>query len=199
VVRPASSRLKWFISLLLLLLLCLFHAQWMTALGRYLVVAGEPVRADIAVVLAGDGYGHRILKGGEMVRLGFTDRVLVSGPKLFYGRSEADLAIPFAVSHGYPESWFLASPHEGTSTSEEAVALVAELRKLAVRRCLLVTSDYHTRRAGKIFRRAAPEVEFRVVAAPDEFFKPDSWWHTREGQKRFVIEWMKTITAWFGI
>jgi uncharacterized SAM-binding protein YcdF (DUF218 family) len=171
----------------------------MTALGRYLVRTDEPFRADIAVVLAGDGYGHRILKGAEMVRQGYTSKVLVSGPMLFNGRSEADLEIPFAVSHGNPESWFVPVPHTSTSTRQEAAAIAPELRRLGVRRCLLVTSDYHTRRAGNVFRAAAPAVEFRVVAAPDEFFRPDGWWRTREGQKCFVMEWMKTITAWFGI
>ncbi len=73
-----------------------------------------------------------------------------------------------------------------------------ELRKLGVRRCLLVTSDYHTRRSGRIFRSAAPEIDFRLIAARDEFFRPDDWWRTRQSQKQCVLEWIKTISAWFG-
>ena len=46
---------------------------------------------------------------------------------------------------------------------------------------------------------AAPEIEFRVIAARDEFFDPDNWWHTREARKVFVLEWFKTIASWFGI
>jgi hypothetical protein len=42
-------------------------------------------------------------------------------------------------------------------------------------------------------------VEFRVIAAQDEFFRPGDWWKSRQGQKQFVLEWMKTVTGWFGI
>jgi len=37
------------------------------------------------------------------------------------------------------------------------------------------------------------------VAAPDKFFKPDSWWRTRESQKTFLFEWLKTIAGPLGI
>lgn len=137
------------------------------------------------MVPAGDYYGYRILKAAELVRRGFTDVVLVSSPDGTYGYGEAELAIPFAV--------------KAHSTREEALAVAPELRKRAVRKCLLVTSNYHTRRAGGIFRSAVPEVEFRVIAAQDEFFRPGDWWKTRQGQKQFVLEWMKTVAGWFGI
>jgi uncharacterized SAM-binding protein YcdF (DUF218 family) len=171
----------------------------MRALGWYLVKAEEPTRADIVVVLAGDGCGNRILKAAELVRRGFTSRVLVSGPDGMYDSNEADLAISFAIHRGSPSSWFIPFPMRAYSTRQEARAVVPELRRLGVRRVLLVTSDYHTRRAWAVYRETAPEMQFRVVAAPDQFFRPDDWWHRREGQKRFVLEWMKTIAGWLGI
>ena len=190
---------RWLIAALLIAGLAACYPIWFRALGGYLVHADEPFRADIAVVPGGDSFGHRILKGADMVRQGFTGRVLVSGPDGQYGYNEAELAIPFAVRHGNPSSWFIAAPHKSRSTREEAQAIVPELRRLSVRRCLLVTSNYHTRRAGRLFRSAAPEIEFRVIAARDEFFDPDNWWHTREARKVFVLEWLKTIASWFGI
>jgi len=73
------------------------------------------------------------------------------------------------------------------------------LRSAGAHRILLVTSDYHTRRAGKVFRRAAPDLEFIVVAAPDEDFSAGGWWRTRDGRKVALYEWMKTVADWFGI
>jgi uncharacterized SAM-binding protein YcdF (DUF218 family) len=67
---------------------------------------------------------------------------------------------------------------------------------MGVKRVLLVTSNYHTRRAGWIFRRAAPEMEIFVVAAPDEYFRPEDWWKSREAEKTFAFEWMKTVAEW---
>jgi len=194
-----SSARKWVIATLLIAGIAAAHPLWLRALGAYLVRADEPVRADTAVVLGGDYYGHRILKAAELVRQGFTGVVLVSSPDGMYGYGEAELAIPFAVRHGYPASWFVALPNKARSTREEGLAVVPELRKRAVRKCLLVTSNYHTRRAAGIFRSAVPEVEFRVIAAQDEFFRPGDWWKTRQGQKQFVLEWLKTVTGWFGI
>jgi len=175
------------------------HPLWMAAMGRYLVRAEDPATADVALVLAGDFSGNRVLAGAELVRRGFTGTVLVSGPEGLYGLNEAELAIPFAVRAGYPESWFVPLAHSALSTREEAAVAALELQRRRVRRCLLVTSDYHTRRAGGLFRAAAPGVEFRVVAAADPYFRPGGWWNTREGQKRFVLEWMKTVAGWFGL
>jgi uncharacterized SAM-binding protein YcdF (DUF218 family) len=190
---------KWVVALVLLSAFILSHSLWLAALGGWLVRTDPPARADVAVVLAGDRSGYRILKAAEMVRQGYTQTVLVSGPDEFYGYNEAELAIPFAVRSGYPPSWFVAAPNQSRSTQEEALAMVDVLRKRSVRTCLLVTSDYHTRRAGKIYRAAAPDVDFRVEGAYTPDFTPATWWHTREGRKLFFLEWTKTVTEWFGV
>lgn len=155
------------------------------------------MRADIVVVLAGDFFGNRILKGAELVRQGFAPKVLVSGPGEAYGLHECDLAIPFAVRHGYPESYFVPFPNEARSTATEADAIIPELRKRKMHTVDIVTSDYHTRRAGAIFRSKAPDLDLHIVAAPDRDFSPDGWWKNREGRKVFAMEWMKTVATWF--
>ncbi len=177
----------------------IFHSQILGALGGYLVREDLPQKADAAVVLAGDGWGNRILTAAQLARDGYVPKVLVSGPDGAYGLYESDLAIPFAVKHGYPESYFVAVEHEARSTRTEAVALLAEIRREGIRRLLVVTSNFHTRRAGRIFREAAPDLTIVVVGAPDRNFTPGGWWRNREGQKTFVTEWEKTIANWFGI
>ncbi len=199
VARPRVSLWKWLVPVACVVLVWATRAAWLAAAGQYLIRTDPPFAADIVVVPGGDGYGHRILKAAEVVRQGLARQVLVSGPDGMYGLHESDLAIPFAVRHGNPQEWFVPLVHEGTSTREEAGIVAAELRRRGVRRCLLVTSDYHTRRAGRLFRRAAPEIEFRVLAAPDEFFRASQWWRSREGQKVFVLEWTKTAAMWFGL
>ena len=183
----------------LILIIFLFRHQILAGLGWRLVKAGDPHKADIALVLAGDQYGNRILKGAELVREGYAPKVLVSGPGGLYGKYECDLAIAFAVAHGYPETYFIPVRHWALSTKTEAQVMVPALRRLDARTVLLVTSDFHTRRAGKIFRAAAPDLTWYVVAAPDHEFAPSVWWHTREGRKVFFIEWMKTFAEWFGV
>ena len=176
-------------------LLALFHAQILTALGTYLVHAGPPEKADIILVLGGDGFGKRILKAGELIRAGWAPHALISGPTGNYG-NECDLAIPFAVKAGYPESYFIHFENQASSTLDESRLMVEKLRAMGVKRAILVTSNYHTRRAGKIFHRTAPDMEFFVVASPDQFFKPESWWHSREARKIFLLESLKTVAEW---
>lgn len=196
-----SRKLRiWFLLLAALLAVALaFYRPILAAMGGYLVQAGPPQKADIVLVLAGDSFGNRILKAAELVQDGYAPKVLVSGPAGLYGYYECDLAIPFAVNHGYPESYFLHFRHSARSTRDEVAESVGELHRLGAKSVLLVTSDFHTRRAGKICRAAAPDVTWYVVAAPDHDFTPDGWWRSRDARKVFVIEWMKTVSEWFGM
>jgi len=192
-------RLLWWIAAVAVVLAAVFHASVLTALGGYLVRADLPEKADVAVVLAGDASGTRILNAGALVRGGYAPRVLVSGPFGLYGYYESDLAIQFAEKAGFPQSYFVAVPNHSHSTLDEAEAMLPAVRGAGARTVLLVTSNFHTRRAGKIYRHLAPDLRFVVVAAPDPLFSPQSWWKNREGRKTFAIEWMKTVAEWFGL
>jgi uncharacterized SAM-binding protein YcdF (DUF218 family) len=198
----ALSRSRKALFLLLTLVLAgafLTRTLWLGALGAYLIQADLPEHADYAVVLAGDFYGNRVIEGGELVRTGFVRKAIVSGPRGCYGLPESDLAVDFAVKKGYPADYFIKFPHNATSTLTEAQAILPELRRLGAHSFLLVTSDYHTRRAGRYFRKIADGMEMRVVAAPDEYFRWDSWWRSREGKKTFYMEWSKTLASMFGM
>jgi len=151
------------------------------------------------VVLAGDFSGNRILLAGDLVRHGFASKALVSGTSGEYGLHETDLAIPFAVRHGYPESYFVALPNDARSTKAEADDVLAALNTWHAHRIDIVTSNYHTRRAGNIYRAKAPGLEIHMVAAPDVFFTPDGWWRDRDARKVFLMEWMKTVATWLGM
>jgi uncharacterized SAM-binding protein YcdF (DUF218 family) len=107
--------------------------------------------------------------------------------------------VTFAVNKGYPEDFFIKLPHNGTSTWQEAQILIPELRRLGARSFLLVTSDYHTRRAGGYFRKLKDGLSMRVIAAPDENFRWNSWWRNREARKVFYMEWSKTIFSFVGM
>lgn len=192
-------RVFWVVLLCLAAAGAAAHPLWLAAIGGFLVKAGEPVPSDAILVLAGDSYGHRVLKAGELVRQGFASKALVSGTPGYYGMHECDLAIAFAVRRGFPESYFIPVRHISHSTEEEAQNVLPELRRRGVRKLLIVTSDYHTRRAGAIFRASAPDLSIAVTAARDEFFTPGGWWKTRQGRKTVYFELSKTLANWLGL
>lgn len=186
-------------TLVLALALFLTRAMWLTWLGSCLVYENGPWRADMIVVLGGDVRGTRILKAAELAWEGYAPQVMVSGIGGIYGNHESDLAVGWAVAHGYRQDLFLKFRFPATSTREEAHAVVGELRRRGVHRFLLVTSNYHTHRATTIFQEEAPDIPFHTVAAPYAAFRPDAWWKTREGQKCFAAEWTRTLAAWLHI
>jgi uncharacterized SAM-binding protein YcdF (DUF218 family) len=196
-------RLKLWIFLLLGIALAVSGPlYWMPRAGAFLVNDQGPAKADAAVVLAGDPAGNRILRAAELARQGYISRVVVSGPP-FYDIHECDVAIQFAVRKGYPVEWFIALPHQGLSTREEAVFVLDELQRRDIHSFLLVTSDYHTARSARIYRSVIKKrgggPAMRVVAAPDRYFAPDRWWKSREGLKTAFMEWSKTLATAVGI
>jgi uncharacterized SAM-binding protein YcdF (DUF218 family) len=177
--------------------LYIFHGRVLAALGGYLVEDDPPEKADAVVALAGDDDGYRVLKAGQLVREGWAPYALISGTP-FLLSNHAEMTIDYAVAKGYPRSYFRPFERNAVATRDETADIADELKRLGIHKILLVSSNYHTRRAGLLMRKAAPFLEVRVVAAPDKYFTPGSWWKTRAGQRTFALEWAKTISARLG-
>ena len=178
--------------------LALTHGIWLAWLGRFLVNTDPPEAAGIAVVLSGDGNGHRLLKAVELVEQGFAPKVLITGPEGSYGARESDLAMAFAQRRGLNTDILDPFVTDITSTLEEALAVDEELRRRGIDKAIVVTSELHTRRSRFIYRhRTAGRVTYLVVASDDPRFDPDAWWKTRDGREICVIEYAKTLNSWF--
>lgn len=169
----------------------LTHSWWLPPVGLWLVAEQAPAPAEVVVVLAGDFRGNRILKGAELVRQGFARKVLVSGAPEVYGEQECDLAIRFAVRHGHSEESFEAVRGAHRSTQEEAHVIAQEIARRKIRSAIVVTSSYHTARAGRIWRKTAPWLAVRMVGVADQPLA--RWWKSREAAKRVFDEWTKSI------
>jgi len=207
-LQPATGPLPFrlrllFACLVLVAAAVLTRSLWLSALGYALVHDDGPAKADIAVVLAGDYTGGRIQEAAELIRQGYVPAALISGPPGFYGVYESDYAIAYAVRQGYPAQWFIAFPHSALNTRDEAPFVLSELRRRNVRSFLLITDNFHSARARRVFLAAERAMgggpAMRVVTAPDQYFHPDSWWRNREGQKTVFFEWCKTIASALGV
>lgn len=169
-----------------------------TALASALVENDGPKNAQVIVVLGGDEYGTRILKAAELARAGYAPYILVSGPVSLLGH-ESDTTIEYARRAGFPASLFQPLPNDTDSTRSEARFIGAYLRAHGINKILLVTSNFHTRRAARLMRHENPGLQVNVVPAPDPNFTPDGWWKSRGGEKVFLLEWLKTVAAWLGM
>ncbi|MBI3667999.1 MAG: YdcF family protein [Acidobacteria bacterium] len=173
---------------------------WLPWMGGFLVRAEPPQAADVAVVLAGDGYGNRIMRAVELQRQGYVKQIIVDGPLDNYDFDEATMAIQFAMRRGAPGEIFIPLPMPVRSTVAEAQVVDPEMQRRGVRKVLIVTSNFHTRRAGAVFRRyGSPAIHYVVVAAPDHDFRPEDWWLTRDAQKVVFLEYVKLVSWWLGV
>jgi uncharacterized SAM-binding protein YcdF (DUF218 family) len=169
------------------------------SLGAVLDSGEAPQKADIIVVLGGDERGQRILTAAELASQGYAPKILVSGVGENYGHFESDLAVDFAVKHGYSPDLFIALHYPALHTLDEAQADVREMRRLGVHKYMLITSVYHAARAARIFKREAKDLEIHSVSAPDRYWKNGEWWKSREGRKLWAIEMVKTAAECFGL
>ncbi len=199
--RPAVRGMALVPLVFLLLVVAVVWAQrerLLSMAGTSLVLAGEPRRADAIVVLAGGLQGERILKAAELLRAGLAPRVLVSDAIPIYEQPECRLAVAMAVRRGAPEEAFECVAPGVRSTREEARAIVPVLRSRGVRAYLLVTTEFHTRRAALLFRREAPDLEVIPVASDSVDFPIARWYAHREGRKTVLLEWLKTAATYLG-
>ena len=180
------ARIAGGITLLLLVVLAVFlvHA------GDWLVV-DDPQPADVIVVLAGDPK-HRSDRALELLRQGYVPKVLVDVPTAgnLYGFTHLELAAKYYGS--LPEAGAInICPIDGLSTKDETVDVRRCLAGKSAKRILLVTSDYHTVRALRIFQKEMPDKIFSIAAARDPAQFGTRWWTHRQWAKTCLDEWMR--------
>jgi hypothetical protein len=159
--------------------------------GRFLVV-NRPQKSDVIVVLAGET-DRRPARGLELLDQGYAPRLILDVPAetKIYQWSQAELARKYV--EGLPQAGAITvCPIYGHSTRNEAEDVARCLQGVNARSILLVTSDYHTRRALSIFSRVL-RVDCGIAAAFDASEFGVHWWRDREWAKVNFEEWLKLI------
>ena len=160
--------------------------------ARFLVV-DEPEKSDAIVALAGETK-VRPARALELLRQGVAPRVFldVETRDVIYDQPLVDIARKYVTGLA-EENRVSVCPIAGFSTNAEANDVSRCLQSMDAHRVLIVTSDYHTRRALLIFRHRLPQYQFSVAAArgPERF--GDAWWTNREWAKVTFDEWLKML------
>ena len=160
--------------------------------GRMLVV-DSPERSDVILVLAGET-DRRPARALELLDQGYGRRVVIDVPAAsrIYQLTQVELAEQYVRQ--LPEAGSVAiCPTVGLSTREEAHDAEKCLAHEEGSRILIVTSDFHTRRALSIFRHEIPGKFFSVAAARDDTQFGTHWWKRRQWAKTCVDEWLRLL------
>jgi uncharacterized SAM-binding protein YcdF (DUF218 family) len=178
------------------------RARILTGVADFLIVEDRLEPAELIFLLNGD-VNTRPFRAAELYQQGLAPMIAIAraenSPVVDMGLvpNETDIAIGVMQRLGVPSSKILVLPVPGgvTSTFDEAAALKQYLESNPVRRIILVTSAFHTRRARWIFRRTLAElpVTLAMVAVPNARFDQSNWWENESGLISLNNEYIKLV------
>ena len=195
--------LGWLLAILLVVTICLL--LW----GGTLLIADDslPSHVDAAIALQGSMVAEKVRIAGAMdlLRQGVAGQVLLSVPKeSYWGQSMPPVARAYLernYGHDLAASVdFCDTSADVNSTEEEAQEAITCIREHHWHSIVVVTSNYHTRRARMLWRRVIkhdPDINVWVHGVTDPQFQ-QPWWGHRQSAKIWVMEFAKLAWAALG-
>lgn len=193
---------KLFLLLPALFLLCvgLFAAGWF-------FVASDPLqRTDVVVPLRGSIEEGRVRldEAAQLVKDGYASTLLVSvSAGSYYNQPVRTLVQAYLEQKGFPKERVEFCDNSADSTIEEGRAILTCLRQLGakegIKNAMIVTSEYHSRRARFLVRRAFQGSGITAYVHPvyNRNYWSTAWWMRRRWAKTFVIELLSW--GWNGV
>jgi len=184
------------LALLACLLVFLAARWWLPAMARLLMVDEAAMPADAILVLGGSD-GSRQDRAIELYRAGLAPTVVSSGEKPFlpdFEQSYAELGALYMAERGVPRDAILLLPLS-TSTHDEAIYSLRLAQERGWHTLLVVTDNYHTRRARWTFAHAyqGSGVTVVLVSATPEWFPIDGWWKQERSLLAVMEEYEKLV------
>jgi uncharacterized SAM-binding protein YcdF (DUF218 family) len=189
--------------LLLFLLLAAIFAGVLGLLARAgsFLVVHAPKRAQVLVVLEGGAGSSRFAQALNLQKAGYAPLVLVDADvtRDYYGKSEADLVLEYLQRTR--QSGIEVCPTTADSTYSEVPDVQRCMQRAGATSAIIVTSDFHTRRALEIFRRRLPQYEWSVAASSWPANAAEQWWKHRWWAKTVLDEgekylWWELVDRW---
>ena len=172
----------------------------MQAAGEFLWVREELKAADVIYVLGGD-YERRIPLAAQLYRRGLAPKIVIPredmGPDLGEREHFTDISLRLLREAGVPSSalfdWKVGSGVESTADEMKALALYVKLFP-AARQIIIVTSDYHTRRALYTANRFLPAgASAQIAGASNGRWRMELWWMSAAGREAVFAEYKKLV------
>jgi uncharacterized SAM-binding protein YcdF (DUF218 family) len=177
--------------------------------GGNLLISREPVpqHVDAAIVLQGSIAAQKVRLAGaiDLLQRGVASRALLSVPKeSYWGQSIPPVARSY-LERNFGNNMaarvdFCETSDDVNSTVQEVQALSPCIREHQWHSLVVVTSSYHTRRAGILWRRMMRSdhtIRISVEGVTDpEFQQP--WWGHRQSAKIWLTETTKLIWTVLG-
>jgi uncharacterized SAM-binding protein YcdF (DUF218 family) len=174
----------------------------LTQAGQFLNVSEPPRAADYVMVLGGDSQTRPFL-AAALYKAGMAQHVLVpqmrpdpnAGERVF---PEEEVIKRVLSARQVPDEAITFLDWKVASTKDEAEALARFLQAHSGSSITVVTSNYHTRRARWIFRKALGDQvnHLHFVGSPTEGFDASNWWRSEAGFVAYTNEFIKLAAYW---
>jgi hypothetical protein len=196
------KKILWFFSFLFLVfvLLFLFRKPLLTGYARFFGMQTATKGANALVCLS----GWQITRVPETLRLwnhGYGEQVYLTKGKNAnkefsqLGPSNQSFAQAVAKKMELNATWETIPSLVGgaTSTFDEAEDVLAYGKEKGWTRIIIVTDEFHTRRAHHAFEKvfAGSGIEVEVAGAINEIFSDNDWWQSDIGIASYVLETIK--------
>lgn len=181
---------KFFILLLVLVLMAASYRVWLPLPARFLLIQDEIEKVDAIIVLTGDWNFDRENKAIELYKKGYGQYIVrmfeSQEPYWFHfmkgllnlEMTQHELYRSYFESRAIPSDALIVGEAVATSTFDELKAARAIILKNDFKSILLVTSDYHMRRTLMTANRLWGSKGVRIyhATAHSGLMKPDQWW-----------------------
>jgi uncharacterized SAM-binding protein YcdF (DUF218 family) len=189
----------------------LFLFLGMTLVAHSLVRSDEPLKADAVVVLAHGTEIYQRMIQAELYQEGYAPRVVINGGRVHPVVKEME-------KKGFSREWkwdeeyhaylqfigislddvIFVQLEEPIDTWSEAALLGEKLKQLGMKKLIITTNKYHSRRAGYIWEKLYGDAfTIGVVPVQGESFSPWFWFKNRRQFKWTLYEigsWVFLLT-----
>ncbi|HUW65844.1 MAG TPA: YdcF family protein [Spirochaetia bacterium] len=179
-------KLVTFLAAALILVLLIKNA------GSFLVINEPPQKADVIIVLSGDT-GGRLQRGIDLYRQGYA-------PYLLFTSSPTGLQKTQAMAEGVPAQAIILDP-QAQNTYQNATYSKALMEHYGLKSAIVVSSDYHMRRASLIFAHVfkGTGTVFTYVSVKDPGFHPVRWWTSRQTILQMCWQYWGIVVFYLGL
>ena len=191
------------VTFLVLLLIFFTYEKILFFYSNFFTVNNYTKGADLILKLGGE-VKNRGLLAIELYKEGYAKKILITDVKNHNKEykdifpSELDLTKKFMDFHNVKYELLKSNKGGATSTFDEAYDLLSYLAKdNKIKKVILVTSFYHSKRAlrafEKIFKINKVNIDFEVASAYDKSFNEHNWYKSELGIRTYIIESIKYI------
>jgi len=210
-MRPRVRRLLAWVTVAVAAAVAAAGIWWIVDGGRYLQHEDRLRKADAIFVLGGTRM-ERPLEAVELYREGWAPVIALSpgriepAEELARARgaslpSDAALVRSAMIAMGVPAASILLDGSSVDNTAAEATLLSSLAAQHHWHTVIVVTSKYHTRRAGFAMRRGVRGSGLDIVVRATRYdpSDPARWWHQRADLRSGISEWEKLIAYRLGL